>query len=112
MTPIDNATGNVNPLGNQAATQKKATHSTDSSKEKTERVEAGREASSGEVQTDTVEITSNRTGDVEAAQNVPENEAEAAALLADIQRQIQQEEQQQLERVHNMSGERMVEILA
>lgn len=112
MTPIDNVTGNVNPLGNQAATQEKATHSTEPSKEKTKRVETGREARDGEVQTDTVEITSNRTGDVEAAQNVLENEAEAAALLADIQRQIQQEEQQQLEQVHNMSGERMVEILA
>ncbi len=60
MTPINNVTGNVNPLGNQAATQKKATHSTESSKEKTERVETVREASAGEVQTDTVEITSNR----------------------------------------------------
>jgi len=105
MTPIDNVTGNVNPLGNQAAAQKKTTHLT-------ERVETGRETSAGEVQTDTVEIASNRTGDVGAAQNAPENEAEAAALLADIQRQILQEEQQQLEQVHNMSGERMVEILA
>ena len=112
MTPIDNATGNVNPLGNQAATQKKATNSTESSKGKTERVETNREASAGEAKTDTVEITSNRTGDVEAARNVLENEAEAAALLEDIQRQIQQEEQQQLEQVHNMSGESMVEILA
>ena len=112
MTPIYNVTGNVNPLGNQAAPQKKATPSTEPSKERTERVEAGREASAGEVQTDTVEITSKRTGDVDAAQNVPEDEAEAAALLADIQRQIQQEEQQQLEQVHNMSGERMVGILA
>lgn len=112
MTTIDNVTGNVNPLGNQAAAQKKATHSAESSKGRTERVAAGREASAGEVQTDTVEIASSRTGDVEAARNVPENEAEAAELLADIQRQIQQEEQQQLEQVHNMSGENMVEILA
>ncbi len=112
MTPIDNVTGNVNPLGNQAATQKKATHSTESSNGRTDRVETGQEASAGEAQTDTVEITSNRTGEVEAAQHVPENEAEAAALLADIQRQIQQEEQQQLEQVHSMSGERMVGILA
>ena len=112
MTIIDNITGNVNPLGNQAATQKKATHSTESSKGRTERVETGREASASEAQTDTVEIASSRTGNVEAARNVPENEAEAAALLADIQRQIQQEEQQQLEQVHNMSGESMVEILA
>jgi len=112
MTSIDNVTGNVNPLGNQAATQKKDTHSTESSKGRTERVETRREASAGEAQTDTVEIASNRAGDVEAARNVPENEAEAAELLADIKRQIQQEEQQQLEQVHNMSGESMVEILS
>ena len=112
MIPIDNVTGNVNHPGNQIATQKKAAHSKESFEEKTEGVEGGREASAGEGQTDTVEITSNRTGDVEAAQNVPENEAEASALLEDIQRQIQEEEQQQLEQVHDISGERMVEILA
>ena len=33
-------------------------------------------------------------------------------LLAEIQRQIQEEEQQQLEQVHDMSGERVIEILA
>jgi len=112
MTTIDNVTGNVTALGNQAAAREKASHSTESSKERTERVETDRYAAAGAVQTDTVEITSNRTGNVEAAQDVPENEAEAAALLADIQRQIQQEDQQQLEQVHNMSGERMAEILA
>ena len=111
MTAIDNVAGNVNSLGNQMASRKKA-EQTESSKERTGRVEDGRDVSAGEVQTDRVQITNNRTGDVEADQNVPENEDEALALLADIQRQIQQEEQQELEQVHNMSGERMVEILA
>ena len=111
MTLVDSVTGNLNPLRNQIATQKKAAHSTESSKERTERVEDRRDASAGEAQADRVEIANNRTGDVEAAQNVPENEAEASALLAEIQRQIQEEEQQQLEQVHDMSGERMIEIL-
>jgi hypothetical protein len=112
MNTIDNAAGSVNPLRNQPTVQKNAAGSIESSKERSNQVEGGNETSAGEVKTDTVEITSQRISEVEAARDVLENEAAAAALLAQIQNQIQREEHQQLEQMHDMSIERAVEILA
>ena len=112
MGTIDNVVAGLNPQGNQHAIQKKNTKSTESSDEEAKRtVTSGAEAAS-EAKADTVEINSNRIDHVKSIRAVPENEAEAAALLADIQRQLQQEESQQLEQIHNIRPENMVEILS
>lgn len=111
MSTIENVAGSVNPLRNQASAQKSATGSAEPSKERTKRVETGSEVSADEARADTVEIASQRNLEVQAAQDILEDEVAAAALLEDIQNQIRQEEQQQLEQLHDMNGERVAEIL-
>jgi len=112
MSTIDNVVAGLNPQGNQHAIEKNNTKSTESSAEEAKRAVASDPGAASEVKVDTVEINSNRIDHVESIQAVPKNEAEAAALLADIQRLLQQEERQQLEQIHSIRPESMVELLS
>ena len=112
MNVIDNITAGVYPAGSQAAAQKDDPKSTESSKDAPKRSDTATETASGEAKADSVEISKNRADNVQFIQAVPENETEAAALLTDIQRQIQQEEQEQLEQAHNIRPESIVGVLS
>ncbi len=118
-TTINNPVQRAYPPANQTITQ----NNTSTSSEKTsdqpepENVKTSETAQSGDVerakeQKDTVEIRSSNYNAVESDQESPENNAEAMRLIQGVKDMLNSGyEQEQIEQLHSLNGQQLVDLL-